>query len=110
MAPQVVQHANASCGVSIYRIYYNSPGSDDGSNTSLNAEWIQLTNNCSTGKSLYHWTIKDAAGHTYTFGTYTLAAGTKGLAAAGWLTDQAVSEIAYGTRWAWPRSSAPELE
>jgi hypothetical protein len=77
VAPQGAQQANAACGVSIYRIYYNSPGSDTGSNTSLNAEWIQLKNSCATGKSLYRWKISDAAGHVYTFGTYTLAANSK---------------------------------
>lgn len=61
--------------VQIYRIYYNSPGSDTRTNTSLNGEWIQLKNHCSTGKGLSSWTIKDAAGHRYTFGTYTLKAG-----------------------------------
>ena len=30
--------------VVIKEIYYNSPGSDDGSNSSLNGEWIQLKN------------------------------------------------------------------
>jgi hypothetical protein len=77
VAPQLAQQTNAACGVSIYRIYYDSPGSDDGSNYSLNHEWIQLKNSCSTGKSLYHWTIKDAVGHTYTFGSYTLAGSSK---------------------------------
>src|SRR5262249_17489922 len=77
VAPQVAFPARAACGVSIYEIYYDSPGTDSGTNTSLNAEWIQLKNSCSTGKSLYHWTIRDAAGHVYQFGTYTLGAGKK---------------------------------
>src|SRR6266545_1831471 len=76
-APQLAQTAQAACGVSIYRIYYNSPGTDTGTNTSLNGEWIQLKNSCSTGESLSHWTINDAAGHKYTFATYTLGAGSK---------------------------------
>jgi Lamin Tail Domain len=75
VAPGQTDRAQAavSC-VTIYRIYYNSPGTDDRSNTSLNGEWIRLHNGCSTGKSLTSWTIKDAAGHTYTFGSYTLKA------------------------------------
>lgn len=36
--PQAATPADAACGVSINRIYYDSPGSDTGSNTSLNAE------------------------------------------------------------------------
>lgn len=67
--------ADAASCVVIYRIYFDSPGSDTGSNTSLNAEWIRLKNRCSSGKSLSGWTIRDLAGHTYRFGTFTLRAG-----------------------------------
>jgi hypothetical protein len=73
-APGRTDRVQAAGCITIYRIYYNSPGTDDGSNTSLNGEWIRLYNGCSTGKSLTSWTIKDAAGHTYTFGSYTLRA------------------------------------
>jgi lamin tail-like protein len=61
--------------VVVYRIYYNSPGTDTGSNYSLNGEWIQLRNRCSTGRSLESWRIRDVAGHTYTFGAFRLGAG-----------------------------------
>jgi hypothetical protein len=64
--------ASAAPCVRIYRIYYNSPGKDTGSNASLNAEWISLYNSCPTGRYLKAWKIRDAAGHTYTFGSYTL--------------------------------------
>src|ERR1044072_4759076 len=74
LSPSQPSASAASC-VGIYRIYYNSPGTDTGSNTSLNAEWIQLRNRCGTSGSLTNAKIKDAAGHTYTFGTYTLRAG-----------------------------------
>ena len=71
LSPSQPSASAASC-VGIYRIYYNSPGTDTGSNTSLNGEWIQLRNRCSTSRSLTNAKIKDAAGHTYTFGSYTL--------------------------------------
>jgi hypothetical protein len=64
LSPSQPSASAASC-VGIYRIYYNSPGTDTGSNTSLNAEWIQLHNRCSTSRSLTNAKIKDAAGHTY---------------------------------------------
>ncbi len=67
--------ASAATCISIYRIYYNSPGSDTGSNTSLNGEWIQLHNHCATARSLTNVRVKDAARHTYTFGTYALGGG-----------------------------------
>ena len=34
----------ATPAVQITKVYYNSPGTDTGSNTSLNAEWVRLTN------------------------------------------------------------------
>ena len=74
-SPSSQSSASAASCVGIYRTYYNSPGTDRGSNTSLNAEWIQLRNRCSTSRSLTNAKIKDAAGHAYTFGSYTLGGG-----------------------------------
>lgn len=34
----------APATVYIYKVYYNSPGSDRGSNTSLNAEYVVIRN------------------------------------------------------------------
>jgi Lamin Tail Domain len=75
LSPSFQPSASAASCVGIYRIYYNSPGSDTGTNTSLNSEWIQLRNRCSTSSSLTNAKIKDAAGHTYTFGSYALGGG-----------------------------------
>jgi hypothetical protein len=61
--------------IRIDKIYFDSPGSDTGSNTSLNAERIRLKNTGSTGRYLTGWTIRDASGHVYRFGTYRLRAG-----------------------------------
>ena len=60
--------------IQINAIYYNSPGSDTGSNSSLNAEWVRLYNTSSSKITLTHWTLRDAAGHVFTFGTYTIGA------------------------------------
>jgi hypothetical protein len=60
--------------IQIYEIYYNSPGPDTGSNSSLDAEWVQLYNTSSTKISLTGWTLSDAAGHVFTFATYILGA------------------------------------
>lgn len=67
--------AEAAGSVHLYKIYYDSPGSDTGSNTSLNAEYVQIRNSTSRAVSLKGWTVTDASRHTYTFGTYTLGAG-----------------------------------
>lgn len=55
-------------------IQYDSPGSDTGSNTSLNGEWVRITNTTSTNRSLTGWTLKDKTGYTYTFPSFTLKA------------------------------------
>ncbi|MEV6795558.1 lamin tail domain-containing protein [Streptomyces sp. NPDC051320] len=65
----------ASGSVHLTKIYYNSPGSDLRSNSSLNAEWVQIKNTTSKSVSLKGWTLTDASRHKYTFGTYTLGKG-----------------------------------
>ncbi|HEY3014600.1 MAG TPA: lamin tail domain-containing protein [Nocardioides sp.] len=67
--------AYASGGVRFSKVSYNSPGSDTGSNASLNAEWARITNHSSSARSLTGWTVRDLAGHVYRFGTFTLRAG-----------------------------------
>jgi Lamin Tail Domain len=67
--------AQAAGSVHLAEIYYNSPGSDNRSTASLNAEWVTITNSTSGAVSLKGWTLTDASRHTYTFGTFTLGAG-----------------------------------
>ena len=66
----------AASAIQFGKIYYNSPGSDTGSNTSLNAEWVRIKNTGTTTRSLTGWTVRDAAGHVYKFGTFSLKPGT----------------------------------
>jgi hypothetical protein len=68
----------ATPAVQITKVYYNSPGIDTGSNTSLNAEWVRLTNTRSYTINLKGWTLRDKASHVYTFTTnYSLGAGKR---------------------------------
>jgi Lamin Tail Domain len=70
-----VSPAQAANRMQIHKIYYNSPGKDTGSNTSLNAEWVELQNTSGSKISLKGWRLHDAGTkHTYTFGTYTINA------------------------------------
>ena len=85
-------HAEAAGSIHIYKIYYDSPGSDTGSNTSLNAEYIQIRNSKSYAVQLQGYTVRDATGYTYTFPSYKISAGKtvkvhtgKGTKAAGHL-------------------------
>jgi Lamin Tail Domain len=67
---------SAAGGIQIKEIYYNSPGSDTGSNTSLNAEWVLIKNTAAKAISLKGWTLRDTSSHVYHFpSTYKLGAG-----------------------------------
>jgi len=66
----------ATPAIQITRVYYNSPGSDTGSNTSLNAENVRLTNKRSVSINLKYWTLRDNTGYTYRFASdFKLAPG-----------------------------------
>lgn len=64
----------ATPAVKISYVYFDSPGSDTGGATSLNAEYVRITNTTSTARSLTGWTLRDKTGYTYTFPTFTLGA------------------------------------
>lgn len=67
--------AQAAGSVHLYKIYYDSPGSDRGGNTSLNAEYVQIRNTTGAAVNLRGWTLTDASNHKYTFGNFTLGKG-----------------------------------
>ncbi|WP_446217335.1 lamin tail domain-containing protein [Micromonospora sp. IBHARD004] len=66
----------ATPAIEITKVYYNSPGSDTGSNPSLNTEYVRLTNRRSTTYNLKYWTLRDKASHVYKFSSdFRLAPG-----------------------------------
>lgn len=67
--------AQALAAVRIVKVQYDSPGTDSGSNNSLNAEWVKIRNGGSKAKQLKGWTLRDTSGHVYRFGSYRLGAG-----------------------------------
>lgn len=67
--------ASAASAVRFGKIYYDSPGTDYRTNTSLNAEYAVIKNTASTTRCLTGWTVRDAAGHTYKFGSFCLGGG-----------------------------------
>jgi hypothetical protein len=71
-APVVVKPGD----IQFSKIVYNSPGADTGSNTSLNGEYVRLTNRTTRTIDLRNWTVRDAAGHIYRISsTHLLRAG-----------------------------------
>jgi hypothetical protein len=51
---------SAPAKIRITKIYFDSPGDDTGSNTSLNAEYVVIKNTGTTRKALTGWTLRDA--------------------------------------------------
>jgi hypothetical protein len=79
----------APATVYIYKVYFDSPGSDTGSNSSLNAEYVVIRNGDDISHSVSGWTVRDAAGHRYTFPDgFRLGAG-----------KQAIIHTADGTKY-----------
>ncbi|MFD4649899.1 lamin tail domain-containing protein [Streptomyces sp. NPDC055817] len=62
-------------GLHLGYIQYDSPGSDNRSNSSLNAEWVNIHNNTRSAIQLKGYKLKDNTGYTYTFGSYNIGAG-----------------------------------
>lgn len=67
--------AQAMRSVHLYKIYYDSPGTDRRSNASLNGEYVQIRNTTGAAVNLRGWTLTDAANHKYTFGNFVLGKG-----------------------------------
>ncbi|MFI5868516.1 lamin tail domain-containing protein [Streptomyces sp. NPDC051546] len=62
--------AHAAGTLRISKIWYDSPGSDTRTNTSINGEWVQITNGTTSAVNLKGWTLTDASSHVYTFATF----------------------------------------
>jgi hypothetical protein len=59
------------------KIQYNSPGTDNRSNISLNAEYVRITNNGTVNANLQNWTLRDKAGHVFKFPSVTVKPGQR---------------------------------
>ncbi|RZU51605.1 lamin tail-like protein [Krasilnikovia cinnamomea] len=66
--------ASAAPTLRFHGAQYDSPGTDNRSNASLNAEWISLVNTGRRAVNLRGYTIRDRTGHTYRFGAVSIAA------------------------------------
>ena len=60
-------------GARITAVYFDSPGSDQGSNSSINAEYVRIKNTTRHRITLTGWTVHDSGKvHNYRFGRLTL--------------------------------------
>ena len=93
----------APATVYIYKVYFDSPGSDRGSNSSLNAEYVVIRNGDDVSHSVSGWTVRDRAGHRYTFPDgFRLGAGKQAIIHTGKgtrYTTSASTHLYWGGEW-----------
>ncbi|MGW7519331.1 lamin tail domain-containing protein [Streptomyces sp. NPDC054796] len=90
--------AQAASAVQFRYFRYDSPGSDRGGNSSVNAEYFTLKNVSSRSVSLKGYTVKDSAGYKYTFGTFTLKSGKSVRVHTGKGTNKSTDRY-WGRSW-----------
>jgi hypothetical protein len=64
-------------GVRIVKIAFDPPGSDNGSNTSLNKELVVVANVGASPVVMTGWTLRDRDDHVFRFPTFMLRAGAR---------------------------------
>jgi hypothetical protein len=92
----------APATVYIYKVYFDSPGTDRGSNSSLNAEYVVIRNGDNVSHSISGWTVRDKAGHVYKFGSLRLGAGKQAIIHTGdgtSYTTSASRHLYWGREW-----------
>jgi hypothetical protein len=97
----VASPAQAAPLIRFERIQYDSPGSDTGSNTSLNTEYVMIWNRGTTSRSLTGWTVRDRQAHIYTFGAFTLAPGKYVVVRTGSGTNSAINRYQNRSWYVW---------
>lgn len=65
----------AAAAIRISKIQYDPPGTDTGTNSHLNKEFVVITNTGSRAVKLDGWVLKDRAGHRYRFDAFRLRPG-----------------------------------
>ncbi|MFD3330621.1 lamin tail domain-containing protein [Streptomyces sp. NPDC058701] len=67
------RHQQRHPRVEISRVQADSPGREDRSNRSLNAEWVEITNTTRDAVNLRGWTLRDSDGNRYRFDNVRIA-------------------------------------
>ncbi|MBW8738435.1 MAG: lamin tail domain-containing protein [Streptomyces turgidiscabies] len=97
--------AQAAGGVVIRHVWFDSPGSDNRSNASLNGEWVEIKNTSSAAISLKGWVLKDIANHKYTFANLRIGAGKTMKIHTGSGRDTTASKFQNRRAYVWNNTS-----
>jgi hypothetical protein len=95
--------ADAARVVQFARIQYDSPGPDNGSNASLNREYVQVRNGTTRTVNLYRWYVRSArTGDVYRFGSnFYLRPGSTVTIRTGRGTNTPTTRYWGRTRYVW---------
>jgi hypothetical protein len=91
--------AGAAASIAIVKVQYDASGyPDTADNSSVNGEYVVLRNVGTTTRCLTKWTLRDVAGHVYTFGSYCMAPGVTAYVHSGKGSDTA-THLFWGSGW-----------
>ncbi|MGW3343394.1 lamin tail domain-containing protein [Nonomuraea rubra] len=88
----------AAPALQIVKIYYDSPGADRRSNSSLNAEYITLLNTTRKAIVLEGWSVRDKTGYTYEFGPDVVLGAKKRITVRTGQGDDGTSSVFWNRR------------
>lgn len=74
-APNATATTTSSHYFNLTKIYFDSPGSDSGTNASVNHEYFVVKNITKATHALTGWTVSDRQHHRYTYPKVSLGAG-----------------------------------
>lgn len=97
--------AEAAGGVTIYHVWFDSPGTDNRSNASLNGEWVQIKNTGRSAISLKGWILKDTSNHKYYFKDVKIGAGKYMKVHTGKGSDTASNKYQGRRAYVWNNTS-----
>ena len=88
----------ANPAVMFTKVYFDSPGSDRGGNTSLNGEYVVLKNTTKKAIQLEKWILRDNTGYKYRFPRLTLKPGKTVTVRSG-QGDDGTSTLYWQRKW-----------
>ncbi|MFE0151807.1 lamin tail domain-containing protein [Nonomuraea sp. NPDC059007] len=84
--------------IQLVKVYYDSPGVDRRSNSSLNGEYAVVRNTTRAALDLEGWTIADQTGYRYTFGPGQVLKAGKSLTLRTGRGTSGTSTVYWGRR------------
>lgn len=84
--------------VQIVKVYYDSPGSDRRSNSSLNGEYVTILNTTTRAIDLEGWQVRDKTGYTYEFGPDVILGPNKRITLRSGSGSDGTSTLYWGRR------------